>query len=161
MLKCQKSRFRWGRCSAPISNMQKIWKNSIGKYTFTQNRENPFFLWETRWVGIFFLWPTRMIRWQDYKVHRFQLKINLPRFIIILSYRGSTSRSNFFIFFAYLIWVPGTDLSENGFFGILAILEKITQKYNLPSMIILWVFLLRIIVEKCEILLHLKPFLLK
>ena len=34
---------------------------------------------------------------------------------------GSTSRSNFFIFFAYLIWVPGTDLSENGFFGILAI----------------------------------------
>ena len=50
LLKCQKSRFRWGRCQAPISNMQKKWKNSIGKSYRTTIRENPFFLWETRWV---------------------------------------------------------------------------------------------------------------
>ena len=50
LLKCQKSRFRWGRYSVPISNMQKKWKNSTGKYFIMQNRENPFFLWETRWV---------------------------------------------------------------------------------------------------------------
>ena len=50
LLKCQKSRSFWGRCPAPISNMQKKWKNSIGKSYLLQNRENPFFLWETRWV---------------------------------------------------------------------------------------------------------------
>ena len=52
LLKCQKSRFRWGRCSAPISNMQKKWKNSIGKFTFTQNEK---IRWKTRWVsGVIF-----------------------------------------------------------------------------------------------------------
>jgi hypothetical protein len=45
---------------------------------------------------------------------------------------GRTSRSNFFIFFAYLIWVHCTDLRENGFFGILAILKKVIQKYIYP-----------------------------
>ena len=48
-----------------------------------------------------------------------------------------TSRSIFCIFFAYLIWVHCTDLSENGFFGILAILKNFTQKIYIPSMIIL------------------------
>ena len=41
LLKCQKSRFRWGRCSAPISNMQKKHGSlAAPEFRETSSREN-------------------------------------------------------------------------------------------------------------------------